>query len=100
MEKELKEIVSLLKKILPLLIKNPQMMMGCDISQEEIENIRETKKISLEILQHVAGDTFFETYNEELNISLEEAKKVSKFLYLTAPDYHDKLHTLMPYIKK
>jgi hypothetical protein len=58
MEDELTEIIKILKKVLPRLIEHPSMMEGCDVSHEEIKEIIKTKQLPLEILKHLAGDTF------------------------------------------
>lgn len=100
MEKELIEIIKILKKTLPKLIKNPKIMTGCDISQEEIEDILLTKKLSIEVLHHVAGDRFFEAFNDELGLSEKEAQEISIFLHNTAKDYFSDLKQELPYIKE
>ena len=91
MIKDLKEMIGLLKKCFPILIKNPEKMTGCDISDDEIENIKQSKRLSLEVLEHVAGDDFFGTYNKEVNLSEDEGIKVDKFLSRSASYFIDEL---------
>lgn len=91
MDEDLKEVVGLLKKCFPVLVEKPEIMIGCDISDEEIKDIKLNKKLSLEVLEHVAGDDFFETYNDEINLNEEEASKVGKFLSRSALHFKDEL---------
>ncbi len=100
MEDELTDVIYIFKKTLPKLIKNPKIMTGCDVSQEEIEDILLTKQLSLEILHHVAGDNFFETFNDELGLSEKEAQEISIFLHNTARDYFSDLKQELRYIKE
>ena len=100
MGEELKEIIKLLKKCLPIILENPRIITGCDISEEEIEDILENKQISLEVLQHVAGDRFFETYHEEVNLIEKEANEVARFLHMSAPHLLDEMKEELPYLKK
>lgn len=52
-------IRKLLMKIIPQLRENPELMRGYDISWEEVNYIKETGKLPLDILSNVAGDVFF-----------------------------------------
>ena len=100
MDDDLKEIIGLLKKIFPILLNKPKIMTGNDISEDEIKEIIETGKLSLGVLQHVAGDDFFQVYHDELDINTEDAKKVAQFLYRSAPYFIDELKEEIPYIKE
>ena len=99
MDDDLLRMVRILKKILPKLQKNPKMMRGCDISEKEIEEF-EKNKFSLNVLQHMAGDGFFTTYNEELRIKKDEAIEIEKFLFKSAVYFLDELKEELPELKK
>jgi hypothetical protein len=99
MNKDVNKTVDILKKVLPRLVEHPEVMRGCDISQEEIDWIIENKKLSIEVLENVAGDNFFETYNKEVGLTLKEARKVSIFLK-TARRYIKDLKREFPYLKE
>ena len=45
MDDELKQIIRILKKVFPILLKNPKIMRGCDASQKEIEEIINTNQL-------------------------------------------------------
>ena len=100
MDKDLKEMIELLKKVFPILLNNPKIMTGNDISEDEIMDIMKTRQLSLSVLHHVAGDDFFQIYHDELNINEEDAKKVAQFLYRSAPYFIDELKEEIPYIKE
>ncbi|MFH1211752.1 MAG: hypothetical protein V1659_02365 [Candidatus Woesearchaeota archaeon] len=100
MDKNFAEIARLLKKALPVLLKDPRIMAGCDISVEEIDDIINTKQISLKTLQNVAGDAFFTVYFDELNLEKEEGEKLNRFLYKTAPDFLEQLKAEISYLKE
>jgi len=99
MDDELKQIIRILKKVFPILLKNPKIMRGCDASQKEIEEIINTNQLSLEVLQHVAGDEFFILYSDEINLTEDEAKEVQEFLFKSAPYFLEELKEEMPYLK-
>ena len=99
MDEELNSIVQILKKVFPILLKNPKIMAGCDISEQEIKDIEKTQTLSLEVLQHVAGDDFFKTFNGDLDISKEEGEEIDKFLYVSAEYFLDDLKEKLPYLK-
>ena len=75
-------------------------MTGCDISDEEIEEIKQTKKLSIKVLEHVAGDDFFETYYDEVNLTKGEAVKVGRFLSKTAKFYFEELQEKLSFLKE
>lgn len=100
MEDELKEIIGILKKVFPKLLSNPRVMQGCDISNEELNEVLKTRTLSLRVLAYVAGDTFFETYFDELGITKEEARETSKFLKKTAKYFIEDLQEVFPYLKE
>jgi len=100
MNEELNEIIKILKKILPKLVKNPRTIEGFDVSNEEVNEIIKTKKISIEVLEHLAGDIFFEAYFDELNLTKEEAKETALFLQKTARYHLKELQKEFPFIKE
>lgn len=100
MNVEINKIISILKNVFPKLIKNPEVMRGCDISQEEIDWIIENKRLSVEVLENVAGDNFFETYYKEVGLTLKEAKEVSLFLNKIAKYHVKDLKREFPYLKE
>ena len=100
MDEELLEIVELLKKTLKELLKNPRVMIGCDVSQEEIEIIETTNKLSLEVLEHLAGDRFFETYYQKINLNQKEAEEIAKFLKSSAKYFFEELKEIFPYLER
>ena len=89
MTEELNEITTILNKIFPKILKEPQIMRGCDVSEEEIELIKEKQKISLRVMEHLAGDEFFNTYYDEFGINNNEAKEVTNFLFNSAKYFLD-----------
>ena len=97
---ELNRIVKILKRVLPKLIANPSILIGHDVSYEEAENIMETKSLSLELLEHPAGDNFFELYSDRFGITEEEAGEMSRFLQKTAKHYLKELQRKFPFIKE
>jgi len=100
MDKDLDEIIKILKKVLPQLLTKPYMIRGCDVSEEELHRITQTQTLSLKVLEFLAGDTFFETYFDEMEITELEAKEVSKFLRKTARYFLEDLQEVFPYLKK
>ena len=100
MSEELTEIKILLRKCLPIIRENPKIMTGCDVSDEEITQIVQTKQLSLEILEHLAGDSFFETYNGELQLTDEQAIEVANFLKSSAKYFIDKLKLDFPFLSE
>lgn len=72
-------------------------MAGCDISRREIED---NKELSLGVLQHVAGDKFFEIFHTEIGLSRDENKEVAEFLYKSAPHFINELKEEFHFIKK
>ena len=100
MDLKINRIIKILKKVFPVLRKNPGVMRGCDISQEEIDWIIENKKLSIGVLENVAGDNFFETYYEDVGLSLKEAKEVSLFLSKIAKYHVKDLKREFPYLKE
>jgi hypothetical protein len=97
---EFQKIIFILKKVFPKLLSNPEVMRGCDISQKEIDEIIENRKLSLQVLENVAGDMFFKTYYDKVGITLGEAKKISSFLYKTAKHCKEDLKKEFPYLKE
>jgi len=97
---EFKAEIDILKKVFPILLEKPDIMRGCDISQSEIDDILENKTLSLSVLENVAGDNFFQTYNEEIGLTIEEAREISEFLYKTAKYYKKDLKKEFPFLKK
>ena len=100
MDVEINKTIDILKKVFPRLIRNPEVMRGCDISQEEIDWIIENKGLSIEILENVAGDNFFEIYYKEVGLTLKEAKEVSLFLSKIAKYHVKDLKREFPYLKE
>ena len=100
MDEELSSIIEVLKKVFQILLKNPEIMTGCDIADSEIKDIEKTQTLSLEVLQHVAGDDFFKTFNEDLDISEEEGNEIDKFLYASARYFLEDLKEEIPYLKE
>ena len=96
---ELDEIVCLLQKALPKLLKTPSAMRGCDVSEKEISKVTETGKLSLEMLEHLAGDCFFETFNEEFGISEEEASEIGAFLFRSGRSFSKELKERVNYLE-
>jgi len=74
-------------------------MTRSDISELEIEEIKNSKELSLTVLQHVARDRFFKTFHAEINLSEYEAKEVAEFLYISAPHFIDYLKKEFPFLK-
>lgn len=91
MDEDLKEMIGLLKKCFPILLENPKVMTGCDISDEEIEKIKQNKRLSIEMLEHVAGDDFFGTYYDDVGLNEDEGIKVNKFLCRSASYFIEEL---------
>lgn len=85
---------------MPKILENPKIIFGYDVSSEEIEKIIETQKISLEIMEHLASDKFFEIYNKKLNISLKEGEEIDKFLYGPAKHFLSELKIEISYLTK
>ena len=100
MEEELIKIIRILKIVFPKLRDNPEIMRGCDVSEEEIEEILKNKLISLEVMGHLSGDGFFKTYNEELTITSEEGIEIDEFLFKTAEYFYEELKKEFPYLLK
>ena len=100
MDEQLQEIFPLLKKVFFILISNPKIMSGSDVSEEEIKFIINNKQLSLEVLQHTAGDDFFRIYLNELDLSEQEAREVQEFLYKSAPYFYDDLVKEFPFLVK
>jgi len=100
MDRDLKHIINLLKKIFPVLLENPNIMRGCDISDDEIDRIIERRELSLGVLQYVAGDRFFENFYNDININLKEAKILAAFLYKDSSYYIDDLKKEFPFIRE
>lgn len=97
---DLNAVIRILKRILPQLIDNPLIMEGCDVSGEEIEDIIKTKELSINVLEHLGGDTFFEVYFDEFGITEEEAEELSLFLQKTARYYLEELKREFSYIRE
>ena len=100
MDNELEEMMEILKKVLPTLISNPEIMQGCDVSNEEVNEIKATGKLSLKVLAYLAGDRFFETYFDELGLEEVEAHETAKFLKRTARDFLEYLQETFPYLEE
>ena len=100
MDKDLIKIIPVLKKVLPKLLDNPKIMAGRDISDEEIEEILYSRKLSINVLQNVAGDAFFEAHHKILNLNPKEAKEVAEFLCNSAENCINELKESFYYIKE
>ncbi|HTY44270.1 MAG TPA: hypothetical protein VMC80_03435 [Patescibacteria group bacterium] len=97
---ELYKIFNILKKVLPKLIYNPSIMEGCDVSSEEIDEIIRTRELPINVLEHISGDTFFEVYFDEFEITENEAREIALFLQKTARHYLEELQKEFPFIKE
>lgn len=73
-------MLRLLEKVLPRLISNPKIMLGYEISQEELEVIIERSEISFDMLSEVAWDNFFELCHKDLGITWEQGDKIRRYL--------------------
>lgn len=98
-EDEFEKIVELLNKVLPKLLENPEIMRGCDVSEEEIENIIKTKKLSLKVLGYLAGDRFFEWKYKDFGISEDEAYEIANFSNHTAKDFYEFLKSNFDFLE-
>ena len=96
---EIDKIINMLQGVLPKLIENPVAMRGCDVSEEEISEVIKTNALSLDMLEHLAGDKFFETFNEELGISEEDASEIGAFLSKSGRRFSEELRLQIPYLK-
>ena len=75
------KIRSMLKKILPVLIKKPDLMFGHDTSNKEVEYVEEHSKLPVQILENLGGDHFFHLYAEKFSLSPDEGDILDKYLY-------------------
>lgn len=96
---EFDEVVESLRKVFPAILNNPKIMSGSDISDEELGEIVESGKLDLEVLSYVAGDGFFEIYNNEVGLKVDEGQKVGSFLYKDAMNFLDELKKEFVYLK-
>ncbi len=94
-----KYIKKLLMKVIPKIKENPEILMGHDISSEELSYIIETGRIPLDILSNVAGDIFFFMEHEKLGISEEEAKEIRNYLIFEAKKDFEELKKMFPFIE-
>ncbi len=94
-----KKIENLLKKVLPKLMQNPEIMEGYDIVGEEIDYILENNKFPFEWLKEVAWDNFFECCYDEIGINYKQALRLRHYLVYEAKKELDKLKELFPFLE-
>jgi len=99
-EDNLSEIIEILRKVLPKILENPSIISGCDVYEDEINEIEDNQIISLEVMEYLAGDEFFSIYNEDVGINEEEAEEITKFLFHSARNFFEELKEEFPYIEK
>ncbi len=81
MKKLPKRIEDLLRKVFTKMLEEPRILHGFyDISIKEAWFIEEEKKISLNVMETLAIDHYFERESELYDLTWEEASEVSGFL--------------------
>ena len=75
-----REIRNLLNKILPRLLENPKLMFGYDTSKKEVDEIIETGKLPIEVLQNLGGDHFFLLHADKFDITKEDRRDLDFYL--------------------
>lgn len=94
-----KTIERLLKKVIPILLSKPQIMVGYDLVSTEAAYILENKKFPFEWLSEVAWDNFFECCYEDVGITYKEALKLRQYLVYGAKKELEILKTVFPQIE-
>lgn len=74
-----KEILSYLKKILPKLLSNPEIMLGYDIASSEIDYVSFEQKIPLAFLENLGEDHFFLICCEDFELTDSQDKKIDEY---------------------
>lgn len=81
------KINDLLRKVIPIIMDQPEMMDGYDISWKELTYIIEKKKLPLEVFLHVGGDNaFFFANAKKLGITMREAQKLKNYFQNLEPE--------------
>lgn len=79
-QKRQKKFLPILKKILPILLKNPDCMWGHDTSLNEIEEIKDKNKIPLYILENLGGDHFFLIHAAKFGLRQRDGDELDFYL--------------------
>jgi len=92
------QILRLLKKILPRLLKNPKLMFGHDTSSEEVDYVVENGKLPINTLENLGGDHFFVLYAEKFGITEEEGKILDFYSENRIRDEEEDLKKIFPFL--
>lgn len=90
--------LKILKKILPKLLKNPNLMFGHDTSSEEVDYVVENGKLPINMLENLGGDNFFVLYAKKFEITEEEGKMLDFYLEHKIRKDAEELKKLFPFL--
>ena len=68
--------------------------------QKRLKKSAKQEKLSLEVLQHVAGDCFFETYFSDLGLTKKEAAEAAMFLNKSSANFYKDLKKEFRFIEE
>lgn len=90
----------LLQRTIPKLLEKPDIMLGHDTTVGEVENVRELKKIHIQMLENLGGDHFFFTYAEEFGLSEKEGKALDFYLRHKSKKELEEIRKFFPCIEE
>lgn len=93
-------ILRLLRRTIPKLLENPDLVRAHNTTVEEVEDVRKSKKIPVQILENIGGDHFFLMYGGEFGLSERKGEVLDFYLQRKAKKEFEELRKLFPYVEK
>ena len=95
-----KEILVLLRKTLPRVLENLHLVLGHDTTVEEIEEVRESKRLTVRFLENLGDDHFFLRLAEEFGLSDKEGEALDSYLQYKLRKDFEEVRRRIPYIEE